>query len=302
MRRRYPGAPGPGCHHSGANPRRHLRHPRHSRFPLPGSKLASVIRLPQRRQQTELDPALRPREGALLSLRGVTARYGATTAIRDVSLDVMPGEIVTVLGANGAGKTTTLGSVMGLVPPAEGHVFFEGEDIAGRSPEAIVNRGIALSPEGRRIFAKLTVEENLRIGAGVKGQSQVRERMEEVTELFPVIERKRGDFAGLLSGGEQQMLAIGRALMSGPRLLLLDEPSLGLAPIIVADVFALIERLRERGITIVLVEQNVDRALQIADRGYVLSTGRVQLSAEAEKLREGSAVEEAYLGLGVSSQ
>ncbi|HEV7564183.1 MAG TPA: ABC transporter ATP-binding protein [Solirubrobacterales bacterium] len=261
-----------------------------------------MIGLASRRQQKQVDPALQPRQGSILSLRGVTARYGATTAIREVSIDVMPGEIVTILGANGAGKTTTLGSVMGLVPPAEGHIYFEGEDIAGRSPESIVDRGVALSPEGRRIFGKLTVEENLRIGAGVKGQRQVRERIDEVVDLFPVVGRKRDDFAGLLSGGEQQMLAIGRALMSGPRLLLLDEPSLGLAPIVVSTVFELIEKLRQRGITVVLVEQNVDRALRIADRGYVLSTGRVQLSAEAAELRQGSAVEDAYLGLGVPTK
>jgi branched-chain amino acid transport system ATP-binding protein len=247
------------------------------------------------------EPVSPPREGAVLSLRGVTARYGATTAIRDVSFDVMPGEIVTILGANGAGKTTCLNAVMGLVPPAEGHIYFEGKDIVGRSPESIVDLGIALSPEGRRVFGKLTVEENLRIGAGLRGQSHVRERHAEVIELFPVLETKGEQFAGLLSGGEQQMLAIGRALMSGPRLLLLDEPSLGLAPIIVSTVFELIERLRERGITIALVEQNVDRALKIANRGYVLSTGRVQLSGDAHELREGSAVEEAYLGLGVAT-
>jgi branched-chain amino acid transport system ATP-binding protein len=260
-----------------------------------------MIRLRRRDRADDGDPRLAPREGAVLSLRGVTAKYGATTAIREVSIDVMPGEIVTVLGANGAGKTTSLGAVMGLVPPSDGRIYFEGEDIAGSSPESIVSRGIALSPEGRRVFGKLTVEENLRLGAGLKGQAKVKERLAEVVELFPVVGRKRDDFAGLLSGGEQQMLAIGRALMSGPRLLLLDEPSLGLAPIVVSTVFELIERLRDRGITIVLVEQNVDRALRIANRGYVLGTGRVQLEGEAHELREGSAVEEAYLGLGVAT-
>jgi branched-chain amino acid transport system ATP-binding protein len=260
-----------------------------------------MIRL-RRRAGSELgDPSVAPREGSILSLRGVTAKYGSTIAIREVSLDVMPGEIVTVLGANGAGKTTCLGAVMGLVPPSEGRVYFEGEDIAGNSPESIVDRGIALSPEGRRIFGKLTVEENLRLGAGLKGQSKVKERLAEVVELFPVVGRKRDDFAGLLSGGEQQMLAIGRALMSGPRVLLLDEPSLGLAPIVVSTVFELIERLRDRGITIVLVEQNVDRALRIANRGYVLGTGRILVEGEAHELRDGSAVEEAYLGLGVAT-
>src|SRR4051812_26307811 len=179
----------------------------------------------------------------------------------------MPGEIVTILGANGAGKTTSLNTVMGLVQASGGHIFHEGDEITRRPTEDIVDRGIALSPEGRRVFAKLTVFENLRLGAGLRGQGHFDERYREVVELFPVLERKRDDFAGLLSGGEQQMLAIGRALMSAPRLLLLDEPSLGLAPLIVAEVFSLIERLRDRGITVVLVEQNVDRALAIADRG-----------------------------------
>jgi branched-chain amino acid transport system ATP-binding protein len=243
----------------------------------------------------------RPTEGALLSVKRLTASYGATAAVRDVSFDVMPGEIVTILGANGAGKTTSLNTVMGLVEATEGQVFFDGDDITRVPTEAIVDRGIALSPEGRRVFSKLTVEENLRLGAGLKGQGQYAERYGEVVDLFPVLDRKRDDFAGLLSGGEQQMLAIGRALMSGPRLLLLDEPSLGLAPIIVEEVFKLIQSLRDRGVTVVLVEQNVDRALQIADRGYVLSIGRVKLTGAADDLREGSAVEDAYLGLGVAT-
>jgi branched-chain amino acid transport system ATP-binding protein len=242
-----------------------------------------------------------PTDGAALSVKRLTATYGATVAIREVSFDVMPGEIVAILGANGAGKTTTLSTVMGLVDASEGQIFFEGEDVTRLSTESIVERGVALSPEGRRVFAKLTVAENLRLGAGRKGQGKFGERYAEVVDLFPVLERKRDDFAGLLSGGEQQMLAIGRALMSAPRLLLLDEPSLGLAPIIVAEVFDLIERLRDRGITVVLVEQNVDRALQIANRGYVLVTGSVQLDGDADRLREGSAVEDAYLGLGIGA-
>jgi branched-chain amino acid transport system ATP-binding protein len=240
-----------------------------------------------------------PTPGALLSVRGLTARYGGTVAIRDVSIDVHPGEIVTILGANGAGKTTVLSTIMGLVSAAQGRITFDGEDITRQRPESIVERGIALSPEGRRIFGKLTVRENLRLAAGMKGQSRFEERYAEVVDLSPVLARKRDDFAGLLSGGEQQQLAIGRALMSAPRLLLLDEPSLGLAPIVVSAVFELIGRLRARGATIVLVEQNVDRALALADRGYVLSTGRIRVSGPASELREGSAVEEAYLGLGV---
>jgi branched-chain amino acid transport system ATP-binding protein len=242
-----------------------------------------------------------PTDGATLSVKRLTARYGATMAVRDVSFDVMPGEIIAILGANGAGKTTLLSTVIGLVEASEGQIFFEGEDITHLPTESIVERGISLSPEGRRVFSKLTVAENLRLGAGLAGKSHFDARYAEVVDLFPVLERKRDDFAGLLSGGEQQMLAIGRALMCGPRLLLLDEPSLGLAPMIVAEVFALIERLRDRGITVVLVEQNVDRALQIANRGYVLVTGQVRLEGEAHSLREGSAVEDAYLGLGIAS-
>jgi branched-chain amino acid transport system ATP-binding protein len=240
-----------------------------------------------------------PTDGAALSVKGLSASYGGTVAIRDVSFDVMPGEIVTILGANGAGKTTSLSTVIGLVRASSGQIFFEGEDITNLSTETIVERGIALSPEGRRVFSKLTVVENLRLGAGMKGQRKFDERHAEVVDLFPVLGRKHDDFAGLLSGGEQQMLAIGRALMSAPRLLLLDEPSLGLAPIIVSEVFDLIERLRDRGTTVVLVEQNAERALQIANRGYVLVTGRMQLEGDAKCLREGSAIEDAYLGLGV---
>jgi branched-chain amino acid transport system ATP-binding protein len=258
-----------------------------------------VIRFPRRRAAHTAGADEQPTEGAVLSVRRLTAAYGATVAIREVSFDVMPGEIVTILGANGAGKTTSLNTVMGLVQASGGRVFFYGEDITERPTEDIVESGIALSPEGRRVFAKLTVTENLRLGAGRHAQAHFTERRDEVVDLFPVLGRKRDDFAGLLSGGEQQMLAIGRALMSGPRLLLLDEPSLGLAPIVVGEVFELIERLRDRGITVVLVEQNVERALQIANRGYVLSTGRTRFSGDAAELREGSALEDAYLGLGV---
>jgi branched-chain amino acid transport system ATP-binding protein len=238
--------------------------------------------------------------GALLATRRVGARYGASVVLRDVDLHVLPGEIVTLLGANGAGKTTFLSTVMGLVTMTGGHVFYDGADITRRSPEDRVNAGIALSPEGRRIFAKMTVEENLRLGAGLGHQRQFAENRDYVFELFPVLKRLRGSAAGLLSGGEQQQLAVARALMSKPRLLLLDEPSLGLAPKIVSTIFELIARLREDGVTILLVEQNVRLALDIADRGYVLNTGRIEISGSAEELREGASVEEAYLGLAVA--
>jgi branched-chain amino acid transport system ATP-binding protein len=237
--------------------------------------------------------------GALLATTKLGARYGSSVVLRDIDLHVLPGEIVTLLGANGAGKTTFLNTVMGLVAMTGGRVFYDGADVTRRAPEERVIGGIALSPEGRRVFGKLTVEENLRLGAGLTHQGQLAESRDYVFELFPKLERLRSTRAGLLSGGEQQQLAVARALMSKPRLRLLDEPSLGLAPKIVATIFELIARLREEGVTILLVEQNVRLALDIADRGYVLNTGRIELAGNARELRESASVEEAYLGLAV---
>jgi branched-chain amino acid transport system ATP-binding protein len=248
----------------------------------------------------ERDTDLEPEPGALLSVRNVTAKYGAIAALRGVDFHLCPGEIVTLLGANGAGKTTSLNAITGLVPVTEGAVFLDGENITNRPPEWVVNHGVGLSPEGRRVFAKLTVDENLRLGAGMRSRSFHDRRRAEVIDLFPVLDAKRQLQAGLLSGGEQQQLAIARALMSDPKVLLLDEPSLGLAPLIVQTVFELIGRLRESGVSILLVEQNADRALEIADRAYVLTTGRIELSGSAEELRRDSAVEAAYLGIGVA--
>jgi branched-chain amino acid transport system ATP-binding protein len=240
-----------------------------------------------------------PVPGALLATTSLGARYGASVVLRSIDLHVMPGEIVTLLGANGAGKTTFLNTVMGLVTMTGGQVFYDGRDITRLSPEERVVCGIGLSPEGRRIFGRMTVEENLRLGAGLKFQEYLEESRERVWELFPVLERLRNTAAGLLSGGEQQQLAVARAVMSQPKLLLLDEPSLGLAPKVVATIFDLISRLRDEGVTILLVEQNVRLALDVADRGYVLNTGRIELTGSAAELRENASVEEAYLGLPV---
>jgi len=237
--------------------------------------------------------------GAILTATKLGARYGASRVLWNVDLHVLPGEIVTLLGANGAGKTTFLHTVMGLVQMTSGRVFHGEVDISRQTPEARVTGGIALCPEGRRIFTKMTVEENLRLGAGLKHQHGYDENVQYVFELFPALRPLNAKMAGLLSGGEQQMLAVGRALMGRPRLLLLDEPSLGLAPMIVTVIFGLIERLREEGVTILLVEQNVRMALQIADRGYVVNTGRIEVSGTADELRESASVEEAYLGLAV---
>jgi branched-chain amino acid transport system ATP-binding protein len=235
----------------------------------------------------------------LLEVHDVVARYGATIAIRGISMCVRPGEIVTLLGANGAGKTTTLKTIVGLLKCAEGRISFDGEDITTLPTERVVRRGLTLTPEGREVFGRLTVEENLRMGAGFAKHAVYEERRDEIYELFPILHEKREIYAALLSGGQQQQLAIGRSLMSDPKLLLLDEPSLGLAPIVVEQVFDLILKLRDQGRTVILAEQNADKALQIADRAYVLNTGRVELEGDADALRQNPDVEEAYLGLGV---
>ena len=238
----------------------------------------------------------------ILTVDDLVVRYGPIVAVQNVSLNVRQGEIVALLGANGAGKSSLLNAVVGLVPIAGGQVTFKGEPINKLTPEAIVRRGISLTPEGRRVFPRLTVADNLRLGGAVtRDRADYDAAHEHVLEPLPDPAASGcGQNGGTLSGGQQQMLAIGRSLMARPALLLLDEPSLGLAPIVVDQIFELLERLRAEGTTILLVEQNVHRALEIADRAYVLASGRVESQGEAAALRASAEIERAYLGIGVS--
>jgi branched-chain amino acid transport system ATP-binding protein len=232
----------------------------------------------------------------LLDVRRLTARYGPITAVREADLVVNEGEIVALLGANGAGKTSTLGAIGGLVARS-GEIRLDGREISKLRPEQIVRRGVSLTPEGRRVFAGLTVAENLAIGGAVR-RAGAGEQRERLFELFPVLAQRLHASARTLSGGEQQQLAIARSLMSRPRLLLLDEPTLGLAPKLVALVFDLIGRLRaEEGVTVLLVEQNVHRALDLCDRAYVMRTGRIEVEGTPDDLRRTTRIEDAYLGI-----
>jgi branched-chain amino acid transport system ATP-binding protein len=234
---------------------------------------------------------------ALLELRDVHTYYGAIHALRGISFDVEEGEIVTLIGSNGAGKSTTLRTISGLLRPREGEIRLRGERIDGKRPHEIVELGVCQSPEGRRVFARMSVHENLEMGAFArKDRAQLPADYERVYGLFPRLLERRGQQAGTLSGGEQQMLAIGRALMAAPRVLLLDEPSMGLAPILVEQIFDIVRTINEQGTTVLLVEQNALMALGIAKRGYILQTGEVVLADRAEKLREDPAVRKAYLG------
>jgi branched-chain amino acid transport system ATP-binding protein len=237
----------------------------------------------------------------LLVVEDLVVRYGPITAVREVSLRVQRGEIVALLGANGAGKSSLLNAVAGLVPVAGGRVRFLDEPVHRLAPERIVARGLGLTPEGRRVFSRLSVDVNLRLGAAMqRDRETLRATRQRVLELFPVLSERLGQDAGTLSGGEQQMLAIGRSLMANPSLLMLDEPSLGLAPLFVDRIFDLMGRLRDEGTTLLLVEQNVDRALRIADRAYVLKSGVVEAEGPADELRRSADIERAYLGIGAS--
>ena len=233
---------------------------------------------------------------SVLKVENLHVYYGSIHAIKGVSFEVNEGEIVTLIGANGAGKSTTLNTVGGLLKPREGSVEFEGKSIIGVAPHKVVNEGMALCPEGRRVFAQLSVRENLEMGAYTRPASEIPESLEIVYEYFPRLKEREAQMAGTLSGGEQQMLAMGRALMSKPRLMMLDEPSMGLAPILVDQIFEIIETLNKAGTTILLVEQNAQMALSIADRAYVLETGRIVNTGTGKELLNDDSVKKAYLG------
>ena len=235
----------------------------------------------------------------MLKVNNIKTYYGNIQALKGVSLDIQEGEIVTLIGANGAGKTTTLMSLCGIVPPRSGEILFQGKPVHGLSGDKIVQMGIIQVPEGRRIFPNMSVMENLEMGAFLRtNKVMVKQDINMVMELFPILAQRRGQLGGTLSGGEQQMLAISRALMARPRLLLLDEPSLGLAPIIIQQIFDIIRKInRDNNTTIFLVEQNANQALKLAHRGYVMENGRITLTDTSEKLLDNEDVKKAYLGL-----
>ncbi|MBP7727337.1 ABC transporter ATP-binding protein [Mitsuokella multacida] len=233
----------------------------------------------------------------MLKIDNIDVYYGAIHALKGISLEVKEGEIVTLIGANGAGKSTTLRTISGLLKPKTGSITFLGQDIAGVRAHEIVKKGISQVPEGRRVFAEMTVMENLDLGAFVrKDKAGIQQDLKHVFELFPRLEERKNQSAGTLSGGEQQMLAMGRALMSRPKLLLLDEPSMGLAPLLIKEIFNIIVDINKSGTTVLLVEQNANMALSIANRAYVLETGRITLSGSAKELAASEDVRKAYLG------
>lgn len=231
----------------------------------------------------------------ILSIQNLQVNYGGIEAVKGISFDVPEGEIVTLIGANGAGKSSTLRAISGLVKPKSGKILFKGEDITGKNPTEIVSKGITLVPEGRRIFADLTVKENLRVGAYLR-KDDISEDMEWVFNLFPRLREREWQAGGTLSGGEQQMLAVGRALLSRPQLMMMDEPSLGLAPLIIKDIFNIIQEINSRGMTILLIEQNANMALKVAHQAYVLETGKITMSGTGQELLENPDIKAAYLG------
>ena len=232
----------------------------------------------------------------MLKLENIVAGYGRITALKDISLEVPQGSIVSLIGANGAGKTTTMKTIMGLVKPTSGRVIFEGQDITSRQTHQVVQNGISLVPEGRQILQDMSVYENLEMGAYTRKDKEIEADIKKVFKRFPILDERSYQLGGTLSGGQQQMLAIGRALMARPKLLLLDEPSMGLAPLVVNEIFETIKEISADGTTVLLVEQNVRQALKIADYAYVLETGKMVLSGSADEVRHNPRVMEAYLG------
>lgn len=231
----------------------------------------------------------------MLKIDDLKVSYGGIEAVKGITFEVPEHEIVTLIGANGAGKSTTLRTIAGLVRPASGRIYLQGEEITGQSPDRIVSRGITLVPEGRRVFPDLTVLENLKIGAYLRKDS-LDEDLKWVYDLFPRLKERSWQAAGTLSGGEQQMLAVGRALMSRPKIMMMDEPSLGLAPLVVKGIFEIIKEINRQGVTILLIEQNANMALHTADLGYVMETGRITLSGPGRELMKNEAIKKAYLG------
>ena len=233
----------------------------------------------------------------MLSIKGLHVFYGGIHALRGIDLDVADGQIISLIGANGAGKSTTLKSIMGLVPKTEGTIIWNGNDITSTHTKEVVKQGIVLCPEGRRVFPDLTVEENLRIGAYLRNdKAGIQKDKDWVYDLFPRMKEREWQLAGTLSGGEQQMLAVGRALMSKPKLLMLDEPSLGLAPLVIKDIFTIIKEIKEAGVNVLLIEQNAKAALEISDYAYVMETGTITMSGAGKELLNDERVKKAYLG------
>ncbi len=248
------------------------------------------------KQTSDPNPVQDTGKKPLLEVSGIQVYYGAIHAIKGVSFKVYPDEIVTLIGANGAGKSTTLNTITGLLRPKQGTIIFDGQNVTTLPSHKMISHGIALCPEGRRIFQQMTVRENLEMGGFVRQASEIQSSIEEMFERFPRLKEREKQIAGTLSGGEQQMLAMARALMSKPRLLMLDEPSMGLAPILVEQIFGIIEELHKAGVTILLVEQNAQMALSVADRAYVLETGNITMEGRAEELLHNDDVRKAYLG------
>ncbi len=234
---------------------------------------------------------------SMLEIKDLKVRYGGIEALKGISFRVEQGEIVTLIGANGAGKSTTLRAISSLVPVADGNIFYQGTDITKFDPQKVVSQGIVMVPEGRRVFPNLTVLENLRMGGYLRNDNAgISEDIKHVYGLFPRLEERSWQMAGTLSGGEQQMLAVGRALMAKPKLIMMDEPSLGLAPLVVKDIFAIIKRINQDGVTVLLIEQNANAALKIANRGYVMEVGRITMEGTGQELLNDEKVKQAYLG------